>query len=96
MGAMQIVIEDYRESAQGAYEVAVFDVYFPEWELTIKKVKLIKSKQGKYFPSIPSFCTDDGMGNKTWTPYFSFSETLGREFRDKVMKELKGLVPALN
>lgn len=92
---MELSIESYRESPASSYEIATFDIYWPEIGLTFKKIKLIKNKKGAYFLGYPSYCVDDGAGSKTWIPYFDFSENSGKEFRKVVMQELKNFVPDL-
>ena len=83
---MTIKIENYREQPPGTYLVALFDIYLPNTQLTIRQLKLCVSKRGVHFLGFPSFSSDemDHEGKKIWTPYFSFSKEYEKKFEQSV------------
>ncbi len=85
-------IENYCQSAPGDKQLATFDVYIPEWQLTFRKFRLIKAKNGNEFVGVPSYCIEDPEGNKNWIHYFQFSEERGKEFMKGILEELKNFV----
>lgn len=84
-------VENYKEQPSGSKIVAVFDVYIPAVQLTLRNLKIINKKDGGKFIAFPSF-SKDGFNGKTWVPYISFSKEKGDEFLHLLWQELKTFV----
>lgn len=65
--------------------VAEFDLWIPRQKMTIFNFKVIRTKKGAFFAGRPSYMKDYG-GTKKFFPYFSFEESLDKEF-DRQVKE---------
>lgn len=81
-------IENYDEQPTGSNIVAIFDVYLSGARLRLRRLKLIRSKAGKLFVSLPSYGVDDGFGKKKFIPYIEFTGERENEFKIKLMQEL--------
>lgn len=84
---MEIV--NYREVRDKPSVAAEFDIYIPAFKMTLRKWKLIRSKQGHTFPSAPSFAVGEDGDKKTYVPYVTFGEDRDREFRAKLDQALE-------
>jgi hypothetical protein len=84
-------IENYREQPAASREVARFDIYLENMGMTFKEWRIIRKKAGGWFISAPSFCIER-EGQKTWHEYISFSEARKKEFFDKLMDLVKGMI----
>ena len=68
--------------------VCEFDVYL-DAGITFHRCKLICTKKGAKYVSLPNYCIKSDDGTKKFYPYISFSENKGKEFQTKVMQELE-------
>ena len=82
-------VESFRDGSPADKFVAIFDVYIPALQMTLANLKLLRSKNNKLFIAFPSYCTEDEMGQKKWTPYIQFSREKKFEFEKAVMEELQ-------
>jgi|HubBroStandDraft_4_1064222.scaffolds.fasta_scaffold01225_16 hypothetical protein len=69
-------ILNFCEHAPGSHTVAIFSVYIPESQLTIHKMRLIRSKKGVLFLTLPSYRSEqtDPTQKPVYLPYFQFSQ----------------------
>lgn len=74
-------IHNWEDGPQGGNIFGVFTVYIPALGLSLHKVKAVKTKKGGVFIAFPSFSKEDNLGQKTWYPYFSFSEARSKDFQ---------------
>lgn len=86
-------IENWKDAPQDAKFIASFDVYLPNSTMTLRNLKLAIAKTGRHYFQWPSFCVEDGMGNKKWVPYYEFSQEKKREFEEKLKQEI---IPLMN
>ena len=77
-------IQNYREQPIGGKIVALFDIYMPNVDITLRNWKLIRGKSDKPFPVSPSFC-EDVDGQKKWTSLVE----VGARRRDEFYASLK-------
>ena len=82
-------VENFHELSPVGPIVASFDVYIPSLKMTIHNVKLIKSKRGNVFPSMPSYSKTNEAGGKSYHPVISFSPEKEKEFVALLWEELK-------
>lgn len=85
-----IVIENYDEMPADSNIIASFDVYLPAAELRLRKLKVMKGKNG-YWVAFPCF-KQTGGDKDNWVPYFSFSAERQKEFLNQVTELLKDYV----
>lgn len=76
-------IENYREQPTGNYAVALFDIYLPNVQITLRNLKLCMSKKGSHFIGYPSFKVED-----KWEQFYGFSEEKKKEFENAVFTEI--------
>lgn len=69
--------------------IAVFSVYIPEVQLTLHKLKLMKTHQGYLRVTFPCYSVPSYDEKKKWEPYFDFSVEKKREFIKEVLEALK-------
>jgi len=81
-------IENVKQLPPGGNVIATFDAYFEELQLTIHKIKLIRTKKGALIISTPSYSVEQEF-EKKWHPYFEFSEQKQKEFYAESYKQLK-------
>jgi len=65
-----------------------FDLYVPEWQMTIFNLKAIRTKKGTCFAALPAFAKEQDDGTKKFFPYISFS----KERQDKFNATVNGLL----
>jgi hypothetical protein len=82
-----VKIENFRESLPGTSIVATFDLYVPALQMTIHQCKVIRSKKGKLFPSLPSYGVSQPDGSKKFCSLITFSLEKQKEF-DKSLSEV--------
>lgn len=66
--------------------VGEFDLYIPEWQMTIFNFKAIRTKKGAHFAAPPAYMKDHD-GAKKFYPYFTFSKERQERF-DKAVNAL--------
>lgn len=67
--------------------IAEFDLYVPEWQMTIKTMKVVRSKNGKCFATLPSYSKEvDGV--RKYFPIIVFSLERQQKFNEAVQKLL--------
>jgi len=66
--------------------VAEFGVKIPEWDLTLTKLKLIRTLNGSLFVAGPSFKGKDKDGKETYKDYWYFGKDTGARFKETVLK----------
>ena len=81
-------IENVKQLPPAGSVIATFDAYFEEIQLTIHRVKLIRTKKGAFIISLPSYSTEEEF-EKKWNPYFKFSEQRQKEFYADSYRQLK-------
>lgn len=83
-------IVSYIPSKEGAYELARFDLQIdPGYAPVLRRIRLLKSKRGTLYFSLPQYCVDDGDGEKKWTSYVEFSADEKRQLERDVMPLLE-------
>lgn len=73
--------------------VGEFDLYIPEWQLTIFNFKAIRTKKGNCFAAAPAYAKDHD-GTKKFYPYFSFSKERQEKFNQAVNELLTPYIKA--
>lgn len=86
-------ILNYQDLIDHPNVIAQFDVYLPALQMTICRLKVIKTKKGHMFINIPSWCEKLDDGTKKFHPYIMFSEEKGKEFQIEVKALLKDFLP---
>lgn len=81
-------ILNYRDVVDKPNVIGEFDVYLPGMQLTLFRMKVVRTKTGKTFSNAPSYMVEVA-GAKKFYPYYSFSEEKQREFNEKIMELLK-------
>lgn len=81
-------IENVHQLPPGGSVVATFDVYFEEIQLTVHRIRLIRTKKGGLIISPPSYSTEEEF-EKKWHPYIEFSPEKQKEFYYETHKQLK-------
>jgi hypothetical protein len=82
-------ILNYDEQPAGGTCLAIFTVYIPAFRLNIHRVKLMASKKGHHYISLPAYSIEQPDGTKKWLPLFEFSAEKHKEFIAKVEEALK-------
>ena len=86
---MEVQIENYFDLVDKGSAVAEFTIYFPEIQMRLHKARLIRTKNGNQFPSLPSFSVDVGEGRKVWKSYIEFSKERWAEIEQKILDNVK-------
>lgn len=74
---------EIREYRQGnAPVVCEFNVYIPKLKMTMRRLRVVRSKAGNLFISMPQYKTD----NDDWVSYCSWDESADKVFKDRVME----------
>ncbi len=82
-------LQNFKPLNQGSI-VAEFDVYIPEWKLTMCKLKLIRSMKGHLFACAPSFKTSvNGAEKAEFKSYWEFERETGSRFFNKALELAK-------
>lgn len=63
--------------------IGEFDLYIPEWQMTLYNFKAIRSKKGSIFAAPPSYSRDHD-GAKKYYPYFTFSPERQEAFNKSI------------
>lgn len=84
---MQII--NFKRNAHGSTVVATFEVYIPALQATLRQLKLIQSKKGSNFVSLPSFKQDNEEGKPIYRPYLDFSKDRLEAFLKEIYHLLK-------
>lgn len=79
---------NYEDAPQDAKYVGEFSLLLEEYEETFHKCKLIRTKKGTFFVSLPSFCTEQD-GQKVWTNYVQLSDQRMKDLQKSALEELK-------
>jgi len=79
-------IENYAEQPRGTNVIASFDVYIDEYELTRRKWKLIRTKNGGVFVSDYSILEKE---TNSWEPLTFFSKEKEMLLKKDILKELE-------
>lgn len=85
-------ILNYDEQPPGGSSIAVFSVRLPQAGMTFHKIKLIRSKKGNLFLSLPSYGEsdpNDPFGKKTYHPYVEMTLDRKTDFQKKVLEALE-------
>lgn len=87
-------ILNYDEQPPTGNVVAIFSVRLPAAAMTFHKIKLIRSKKGNLFISLPSYAVDSmsEFGKKEYHPYVEMDEERKKEFQNKVLEAIKPFV----
>lgn len=85
-------VENFREELGIGSVFATFDLYVPALKMTIHNMKIIKTKNGKKFPAMPTYCMTDSNGQKNFLPVISFSPEKKTEFMNSLYDLLKPYV----
>jgi hypothetical protein len=74
--------------------VAIFEVYLPKSQLTMRNVKLNKSKKGTHYIAWPSYVasTCEATQKKNFLPYVSFSHDRQKELEEKILDVLESMI----
>ncbi len=87
---MQII--NFKDLGPSSPTVATFDIYFHAWEMTFHKVKLVKTKKGRMFVALPTWCELLEDGTKKFHPYILFSEKKTDGFQKSVLDLLSEFI----
>ena len=82
-------IKNFQHFSNSNSVLATFDIYLPALKMTIHNVKIVKSKSGKQFYSIPSYPYTTESGEKKYQPVVSFSKEKQTDFYHALKKELQ-------
>lgn len=87
-------ITNFREQPKGDKNIALFDVEdYEKAGITYPNIRLKQGKNGGYWVDCPSYVkSDDGMGNKEWGKYPTFSQEVSKDFSKRVIELLKPFV----
>lgn len=88
---MGVEIRNYKESMLDPKVKAVFDVYIPGLQLTLRRFKLMVTKNDKIFLCFPSYSEPGADGAPKWEKYYFFSQEKGKEFVSAVFLALKSV-----
>lgn len=81
-------ILNYRDVIDKPSVIGEFDLYIPEWQMTIFNFKAIRTKKGAIFAAAPSYSRDHD-GAKKFYPIISFSKERQERFDAKVRELLE-------
>lgn len=79
-------IHNYRDVIDKPSVLGEFDVYLPALQMTIHNCRVIRTKKGTWFATLPSYSRDIA-GVKKFYPYVSFSPERQIDF-NKQLKDL--------
>lgn len=89
--SMQII--NYTDTIGHPSVIGEFDLYFPAWEMTLSKLRVIRTKKGGLFVTFPSWCEKFEDGSKKFHPYISFSDKKSGDFQKAVKILLNDFLP---
>lgn len=90
-----------QEQGQGGKYVAIFDfefwigipmIHLESTPLTIKNLKVFRSKKGGYFISWPAFKASQDPNDKTWIDYAHFNFDVKKQLESEMLQQLKAVV----
>lgn len=68
--------------------VGEFSVYMPKMKLTMRRLRVVRSKAGNLFISMPQY---KGV-HDDWLSYCSWDESADKIFKDRVMEAVKPFI----
>lgn len=90
---MSMQILNYSDVIGKPSVIGEFDLYFVSWEMTLSKLKVMRSKKGHLFVSFPAWCEKFEDGTKKFHPYITFSDKKGADFQKAVKELLRDFIP---
>lgn len=91
---MQIDVENFFPSTHKTIK-AIFDIFIKEWNIKIRKLKLLETK-GEKWVSFPSIYVQKEDGTKYWLPLFSAEGELKRDLQKQILNALESFIPMLD
>lgn len=79
------IIYCFKSKDPSSKVVADFGIRIPEWDLTLYKLKLIKTINGHLFVSAPSYKYKNKEGNEQYGDYWRFGKETAERFQEKAL-----------
>lgn len=90
---MNVQIKNFQQLENDPRALASFDVYVPEYRITLNRWKIVRKKDGSaVFVSEPSYPEENSTGFKTWKDYVVFDEPMHKFLKDAVFRAVKPML----